>query len=421
MPEKTERLDVAQLAARDLTKSDFPAEGKEAFRVFFDRKIHERIAVHAAEKLSLEICGVLVGDWHKDENGPYVLINEAVRADKALSNAGDVTFTHEAWNEVNREMDTKFADRKIVGWYHSHPNYGIFLSDRDRFCQDSTFNSPGQIAYVVDPVNGVEGVFCWRHGESKLLPHFWVGDEVHLSSESKQRNPSSSSMPETSSPAAAKNESPARPLSMWTLLLAALCVLLLGYLLGTMQSNADHAQTVFGAVTYYGRVKCLKPGMRETLDMIDGSLKVVLQKTEALAKEQIDHAGDAKEEKTKQWIEVLQRLAATTAAVEEVNKIYSLTPEESVEVQKLIDQKEAELATGGLLPSAEPPKPSGEQPATKPSGEAAPAKPTSEPPAPAKPASAPPAPAKPASGPPAPPAKSTAEKPPVPASPTSAH
>jgi hypothetical protein len=161
--------------------------------------------------------------------------------------------------------------------------------------------------------------------------------------------------------------------------------------------------------------------MRETLDMIDGSLKVVLQKTEALAKEQIDHAGDAKEEKTKQWIEVLQRLAATTAAVEEVNKIYSLTPEESVEVQKLIDQKEAELATGGLLPSAEPPKPSGEQPATKPSGEAAPAKPTSEPPAPAKPASAPPAPAKPASGPPAPPAKSTAEKPPVPAPPTSAH
>ena len=115
---------------------------------------------------------MLVGHWHCDADGPFVLVEESIRCDKAVSNAGDVTFTHEAWNEVHHEMDTKFTDRDVVGWYHSHPNFGIFLSDRDCFIQDHFFDTAGQIAYVVDPVNGVEGVFAWRQGQGEAFPAF---------------------------------------------------------------------------------------------------------------------------------------------------------------------------------------------------------------------------------------------------------
>jgi proteasome lid subunit RPN8/RPN11 len=187
MAEKSDSLDAAQLAKKDLRESAFPSSGKQDFRVFFDQKIHQRIAAHAAERLSLEICGVLVGHWFRDADGPFVLVDESIRCDKAVSNAGDVTFTHDAWNEVHQQMDTKFTDRDIVGWYHSHPNFGIFLSDRDCFIQDHFFNSPGQIAYVVDPVNGVEGVFAWRDGKARLYPNFWFGNEIHLSSQGAAR------------------------------------------------------------------------------------------------------------------------------------------------------------------------------------------------------------------------------------------
>ena len=185
MPDKPDRVDVTQLAGARLARRPrfLGAQGKQAFRVYFDRAIHERMAAHAAEKLALEICGVLVGQWQRDEDGPFVLVNEAIRADKAVSNAGDVTFTHDAWNAVNREMDTKYTDRKIVGWYHSHPNFGIFLSDRDCFIHEHFFNSPGQVAYVVDPVNGVEGVFCLggtaRRSSSRT---FGSATRSHLSS-----------------------------------------------------------------------------------------------------------------------------------------------------------------------------------------------------------------------------------------------
>ena len=312
MSDKKIRIDVSQLAGRELPKTAFPAASNESFRVYFDPKIHDRIAAHAAEKLSLEICGVLVGDWHKDENGPFVLINEAVRADRATSNAGDVTFTHEAWNEVNREMDTKFTDRKIVGWYHSHPNYGIFLSDRDRFCQDSTFNSPGQVAYVVDPVNGLEGVFCWRNGESKLLPRFWVGDEVHLSSRGKERHASSAPLPE--SPPAPQPRQEAPPvMSTVTWLLLAVCLLLLGYLWGTRQSDYDRLQIERGVVSNYGLFKCLKLGMHEELDAAIQDFAKGFQQAQALAKEHVALAGDAGKDKTKQWEEALTALLSAAA------------------------------------------------------------------------------------------------------------
>ncbi len=380
MPDKPNRLDVTHLAALDLPESAFPGQGKKSFRVYFDPKIHDRIAAHAAEKLTLEICGVLLGHWQRDEEGPFVLVNEAIRADKAQSNAGDVTFTHDAWNDIHREMDTKYTDRQIVGWYHSHPNFGIFLSDRDCFIHEHFFNSPGQVAYVVDPVNGVEGVFCWRNGKAKLFPHFWVGDEIHLSSQGKERQPSSAPPPETSSASAPARQEAPQPVTMLTLLLAAACTLLLGYLLGGMKTSAEQRNMELGAVTYYGRLKGLKPGMREDMEVISGSLQAVLQKALPLAKEHIALVGDskdakdAKEEKAKQWEEVLQRLAATTHAVDQVNNKYSLTPGESAELQALIDDKETEAATGRAPASSGTSKPSGSQSSPKSSGEAAAAK-----------------------------------------------
>src|SRR5262249_22696216 len=80
------------------------------------------------------------------------------------------------WSRINQEMDTRFAHLKIVGWYHSHPDFGIFLSDRDLFIQQHFFSGPGQLALVVDPVREAEGVFIWQEGKPVLASVYWVGD-----------------------------------------------------------------------------------------------------------------------------------------------------------------------------------------------------------------------------------------------------
>jgi hypothetical protein len=73
-------------------------------------------------------------------------------------------------------MDEHHPGKKIVGWYHSHPDFGVFLSDMDMFIHRHFFNLPWQVAHVYDPIRKEEGVFVWRSGEP-VIEHFAVQDD----------------------------------------------------------------------------------------------------------------------------------------------------------------------------------------------------------------------------------------------------
>ena len=62
-----------------------------------------------------------------------------------------------------------YPDKKLVGWQHTHPNYGIFLSSYDLFIQEHTFCFPFQVAYVIDPVRKRRGFFAWENGKIDQL------------------------------------------------------------------------------------------------------------------------------------------------------------------------------------------------------------------------------------------------------------
>ena len=166
-PQPDDSIDVRLLAREDLPHEAFPGGRNEGFRVFFTPEVHAALWKHAGEDTSVEICGVLVGSWHRDEVGPFVKIVESIRGEGAETRFAEVTFTHQTWAKINAEMDTKFTELSIVGWYHTHPDFGIFLSDRDRFIQEHFFSGPGQVAHVIDPIRKIEGVFVWRDGEAE--------------------------------------------------------------------------------------------------------------------------------------------------------------------------------------------------------------------------------------------------------------
>ena len=102
-------------------------------------------------------------------DGPLPVVTGSIAALEADGRRASVTFTHEAWASIYAAMDREFSDDQIVGWYHSHPGFGIFLSSHDRFIHDNFFSDSRQIAYVVDPHAGTEGVFHWRNGKLVAL------------------------------------------------------------------------------------------------------------------------------------------------------------------------------------------------------------------------------------------------------------
>lgn len=124
--------------------------------------VREQICNHVFSSLEAEVGGVLVGRLRADGSPRITGSIPALEAEGARAR---VTFTHDAWSRIHEVLDREFPSEDILGWYHSHPGFGIFLSEHDLFIHRNFFSRPEQIAVVVDPHSGREGVFAWRGGE----------------------------------------------------------------------------------------------------------------------------------------------------------------------------------------------------------------------------------------------------------------
>lgn len=132
--------------------------------IFLDRKTADVIERHALRNTSVELGGIILGlECVDDQTGePFVWVTESLEAKHYENTQASFTYTHEAWEEITRERDQLHPDLDIVGWYHTHPDFGIFLSGHDLFIHRNFFNQPLQLAYVVDPIRQTRGFFRWR-------------------------------------------------------------------------------------------------------------------------------------------------------------------------------------------------------------------------------------------------------------------
>jgi len=367
--------DVRQLASAELPRAAFPAAHSD-FRVYFDAETHDRIVQHAAEDTSVEIGGVLVGRWEQDDGGPFVAISDCIRCDEAAKKSGEVTFTHEAWNKINHEMDTRFVDLKIVGWYHSHPSFGVFLSERDVFIHDHFFSNPGQVALVVDPVHKTEGVFSWRHGKPKPCGHYWVGNRICVPADEPSSGPverqdrAGGARPSESRPTEPE------PLSVLGLLRYAMplvVMFLIGYLLCGLKTTWEQQRIIEGTVAHFGNWKCLRPGLREHLAEVANNVGVIQAAVDDLAGQHVKLSGKEAADVKAKWGEVLGALYQTRDNLQVLAAVYGLDPVETAAYKALFADKLTDLGN----PSKEKGKEKKEEKAApKPSEEKAPPQPT---------------------------------------------
>jgi len=137
-----------------------------------DSEVVRLIRQHARSSGKTEVCGVLIGQ-DRDQGVEVIACIEGQNADEA---GAHVTFTQDTWEHIYAVKDQKYPDERIVGWYHSHPGFGIFLSDHDTFIHKNFFSSPGQVAWVFDPQSDEEGCFGWVGGRIERLTRIAVAD-----------------------------------------------------------------------------------------------------------------------------------------------------------------------------------------------------------------------------------------------------
>ena len=139
--------------------------------VVMEAEVARKIRQHARSSMKAEVCGVLIGNTEHER----MVVEACIAGINAAQGGAHVTFTQDTWEHIYKIKDKDFPEHKIVGWYHSHPGFGVFLSEHDLFIQQNFFSNPQQVAWVYDPHTDEEGCFGWIGGNIEKLSTIRVG------------------------------------------------------------------------------------------------------------------------------------------------------------------------------------------------------------------------------------------------------
>lgn len=136
---------------------------EEDLLIYVDVDVMLEMERHALSDTSVELGGVLLGGQYEDEDGrPFVVVSDALKAEHYQATKGSFKFTHDTWEQISRQREKFPEETKMVGWYHTHPDWGVFLSGMDMFICNHFFNRDLDLALVIDPCRGDRGWFQWK-------------------------------------------------------------------------------------------------------------------------------------------------------------------------------------------------------------------------------------------------------------------
>jgi len=133
--------------------------------VFMTQQAYSRICVHSVSDMKNEVGGFLIGQWCLSESHEqFVEVEYALPARHTRQGSVYLTFTQESLVDIHDQIDANYKGQKIVGWYHTHPSMGVFLSHYDTWLHNNFFPEPWQVALVVEPVSAIGGFFIRQTG-----------------------------------------------------------------------------------------------------------------------------------------------------------------------------------------------------------------------------------------------------------------
>jgi proteasome lid subunit RPN8/RPN11 len=120
-----------------------------------------QIEGHAMRDLTRELGGVLLGEVGNDEAGYTVKVRATLPVLTADHGPVHFTFTADSWAQLHEDRVRRYPKLDIVGWYHTHPNLGVFYSADDVVVHQAAFVMPWQVGLVYDPIRGEGCLVGW--------------------------------------------------------------------------------------------------------------------------------------------------------------------------------------------------------------------------------------------------------------------
>ena len=167
--------------------------------IYISQPAYKAIHKFTKDKTKNESGGMLIGYTIEEFGKTNIVIDGFIEAKHSEGTPTTLTFTHDTWEYVHKELDKKHPEKSIVGWIHTHPNFGIFLSEYDKFIHENFFNQEFQVAYVIDPIQNEEGFYFWINSKIARCPGFYIYDKTGVDIEERKQIESVIEKPKKSS------------------------------------------------------------------------------------------------------------------------------------------------------------------------------------------------------------------------------
>lgn len=120
-----------------------------------------------------ELGGALLGQAYRHGERLFVEIGAVLPADNHSHGPVHFTFTADSWPALQKAQAQQYPQLDMVGWFHTHPDLGVFYSSDDVVVHSAAFTLPWHVGLVLDPVRREGCFFGWRDGELAALPGFY--------------------------------------------------------------------------------------------------------------------------------------------------------------------------------------------------------------------------------------------------------
>ncbi len=181
-----------EIKASRPTLREFPytleSARKDEYPVFMAQGLlHYIFEISKSGNVADEHFGLVLGWYNQDPNRQisWVELNYVIDTPPGISSGPTrVGVTHQERSQMAKAFDEVkklplYEGEVLAGWWHSHPNLGIFYSQTDKNTQREIWRAPWQIGIVVDPIRNDFGVF--QGPESKRsIPNIIITDSWQI-------------------------------------------------------------------------------------------------------------------------------------------------------------------------------------------------------------------------------------------------